>query len=92
MSQRSGRRRGHPGARTAKQQEHGSAKDRRGAERHEPERQGPGLLAQIGLLVGVFLVVTAIAEVAGASSLGVAAAIGQMAFAIALVAVILRAP
>ena len=48
--------------------------------------------AQIGLLAAVFLIVTAVAELAGAANLGVAAAIGQIAFAVALVTLLLRAP
>jgi len=47
------------------------------------------LILQMLLLVGVFVVVTAIASVAGATNLGTAATFGQVAFAIALVAVML---
>jgi hypothetical protein len=46
--------------------------------------------AQVGLLVGAFVGVTAIAELAGAANLGTAAAFGQIAFAVALVALLLR--
>ena len=49
------------------------------------------LLRQIVLLLGVFVVTTAVASLLGAANLGVAAGIGQIAFAIALVAVLLRA-
>jgi hypothetical protein len=49
------------------------------------------LLRQIALLVGIFLVTTAVADLLGAANLGVAAGIGQVVFAIALVAVLLRA-
>ena len=46
--------------------------------------------AQAALLIGIFAVVTAIAELAGAANLGTAAGIGQIAFAVALVALLLR--
>ena len=49
-----------------------------------------GLLAQILFLLGVFAVVTAVAELAGAANLGVAIGIGQIGFAIALVFLLLR--
>jgi len=48
------------------------------------------LPAQAALLVGVFAAVTAIAELAGAANLGTAAGFGQIAFAVALVALLLR--
>jgi hypothetical protein len=41
-------------------------------------------------LAGVVAVTTAIAELAGAANLGTALAFGQIAFAIALVALLLR--
>ena len=47
-------------------------------------------LAKAALLIGVFVVVTAIAELAGAANLGTAAGFGQIAFVIALVALLLR--
>ncbi|HEY6779420.1 MAG TPA: hypothetical protein VI111_00610 [Thermoleophilaceae bacterium] len=53
-------------------------------------RRRLGLAVQIALLIGVFLVVTAIADLVGAANLGVAAAIGQIAFAATLVALLLR--
>ncbi|HZO60668.1 MAG TPA: hypothetical protein VFB51_13335 [Solirubrobacterales bacterium] len=46
--------------------------------------------AQLGLLAGAFALTTLIAKAAGAEW-GTAAGIGQIAFAIALVAVLLRA-
>jgi hypothetical protein len=49
-----------------------------------------GLLAQIAFLAGVFAGTTLIAELAGAANLGVALGVGQIAFAIALVAVLTR--
>ena len=49
------------------------------------------LAAQLGLLAAAFAGATVIAELAGAANLGVAIAFGQIAFAIALVALLLRA-
>jgi hypothetical protein len=48
------------------------------------------LPVQAALLLAVFAVTTAIAELAGAANLGTALGIGQIAFAIALVALLLR--
>jgi hypothetical protein len=48
-------------------------------------------LAQALVLIAVFGAATGTAELAGASSLGVAIGIGQIAFAVALVALLLRA-
>ena len=48
------------------------------------------LTAQIGLLAGVVAGTTAVAELAGAANLGTAMGIGQIAFAIALVWLLLR--
>ena len=45
---------------------------------------------QAALLLAVFAVTTAIAALAGAANLGTAMGIGQIAFAIALVALLLR--
>jgi hypothetical protein len=47
-------------------------------------------LGQALFLAAVFAVTVAVAELFGASSLGVALGIGQIAFAMALVAVLLR--
>jgi hypothetical protein len=57
-----------------------------------PGRAEPRIsfLAQVGVLVAVFAIVSLIAELAGAANLGVALGIGQIAFAIALVAVIVK--
>jgi hypothetical protein len=46
--------------------------------------------AQVALLVAVFAGTTAVAELAGAANLGTALGFGQIAFAIALVALLLR--
>ena len=49
------------------------------------------LPAQILVLAGVFAAATLIAELAGAANLGTAMAFGQIAFTIALVALLVRA-
>ena len=46
--------------------------------------------AQVALLVAVFAAATGIAELAGAANLGTALGIGQIVFALALIAVLLR--
>jgi len=52
--------------------------------------RGRLLLRQALLLIAVFAAATGIAELAGAENLGTALAFGQIAFAIALVYVLLR--
>jgi hypothetical protein len=48
------------------------------------------LLAQVAILVAVLAAVTAIALAAGAANLGTALGIGQIAFTLVLVALVLR--
>jgi hypothetical protein len=48
------------------------------------------LPVQVALLAGVFAAVTVVAELAGAANLGTALGIGQIAFAAALVWLLLR--
>ena len=48
------------------------------------------LPAQLGVLAAVFAVATGIAEIAGAGNLGTALAVGQIAFVVALVVLLLR--
>ncbi len=48
------------------------------------------LAIQIALLVAVFAVVTAVAELAGAANLGTAMGIGQIAFTATLVVLLLK--
>lgn len=57
-----------------------------------PGRPPPRLpfLTQVGILVAVFAIGTLIAELFGAANLGVALGVGQICFAIALVAVIVK--
>jgi len=47
--------------------------------------------AQVAVLAGAFAAATVVAELAGAENLGTAMAFGQIAFTIALVAVLVRA-
>lgn len=49
-----------------------------------------GLLAQIAVLVAVFAAATGIAAAAGAANLGTALGFGQIAFAIVLVAILVK--
>jgi hypothetical protein len=57
-----------------------------------PGRRPPRLpfLTQVGILVAVFAIGTLVAEFFGAANLGVALGVGQICFAIALVAVIVK--
>jgi len=57
-----------------------------------PNRRPPRLpfVAQVGVLVAVFAVVSLIADLVGAANLGVALGVGVIAFAIALVAMIVK--
>ena len=48
-------------------------------------------VVQLGVLVGAFVLATLVAKAAGAEW-GTASGFGQMAFAVALVALLLRAP
>ena len=79
-----------------------SRRKRRAAEAPAPHASEPpagpdagrrswrGLGVDVAVLIAVFAVTAAIAELAGAANLGVALGIGQVAFAIALVVVLLR--
>lgn len=49
------------------------------------------LAKQIAILTAVFAGATVVAELAGAANLGTALGVGQVAFALALVALVLRA-
>ena len=48
------------------------------------------MATDLGILIGSFLGVTVIAYLVGAANTGIAAGIGQIAFALALVFVLLR--
>ena len=48
------------------------------------------LAAQVALLAAVFATATGVAELAGAANLGTALGVGQIAFALALVVLLLR--
>jgi hypothetical protein len=44
----------------------------------------------VGILAAIFTITVAVAELAGAANLGVALGIGQLVFAIALMALLMR--
>lgn len=48
------------------------------------------LATQVAILVAVFTIVTAVAELAGAANLGTAMGIGQIAFTATLVVLLLK--
>ena len=48
------------------------------------------MLIPLAIALGAFAVVTAVAELAGAANLGTAASFGQLAFAVAVVALLVR--
>ena len=58
------------------------------ARRRAPRLAGPPV--DVAMLVAVFAVTAVVAELAGAANLGVAFGVGQVAFAVALVVVLLR--
>ncbi len=92
MSQRSKRRRAPPPTeeeRPTAEEERPTAK-RRGRPRRGEATRGWGLGIQVALLAVVFGVVVLVAELAGAANLGVALGIGQIAFALAVVYLLLR--
>jgi hypothetical protein len=80
-----------------------SRRKRRPAAATEPAASGPEkarspeprssrrLAIDIGILTAVFAATVGIAELAGAANLGVAIGIGQVTFALVLVALLLRA-
>jgi hypothetical protein len=49
-----------------------------------------GWIADLALMLAAFVVVTVVADLAGAANLGTAASFGQIAFALAAVFVLLR--
>jgi hypothetical protein len=88
-----GDRRGEPrGARReaggARREAGGARRERRAAGRPASASRW-GLRVQIAFLVAVFAVVVLVAELAGAANLGVALGIGQIAFAIGVVYLLL---
>ena len=97
MSRRSRRAREGKGAESrAEGREGGAAMREGGAARSETgaarRASGSGRLLglQILFLIAVFAVTTVIAELAGAANLGVALGIGQVAFALAVVFLLVR--
>jgi hypothetical protein len=73
----------------ARPSEPGSAASASGPRSLEP-RSSRRLLIDIGILAAVFAATVGIAELAGAANLGVAIGLGQVAFALVLVALLLR--
>lgn len=57
----------------------------------QPPRSSGRLAIDLAVLTAIFAATVGIAELAGAANLGVALGIGQVSFAIALVALLLRA-
>jgi hypothetical protein len=94
MSRRS-RRREKARGREPRARPEGAAQGRpEGAAGRGPERPAGGPLSSLGvqlvLLAGVFVLAVLVAELFGAANLGVAFGVGQIAFAIAVVYLILR--
>jgi hypothetical protein len=76
------------GGRRPAESERGAAARGAAARGRRPPRIS--FLAQVGILVAVFAIVSLIAELAGAANLGVALGIGQVCFAIVLLALIVK--
>ena len=89
MSRRSKRRQGpqRGGGASAAETGRGDPRDRPAARRGA---SGWSLGVQLALLVAVFAVVVLVAELAGAANLGVALGVGQVAFAIAVIYLLVR--
>jgi hypothetical protein len=58
--------------------------------RGRPAGRDPGLAVELGVPALVFAVAVGVAELAGAANLGVAFGVGQVAFVVVLVAVLIR--
>jgi hypothetical protein len=89
VSRRSRREGGAPGGRRPGRGAPDDRGPRDGAPGRPPNRIS--FAGQVGILVAVFAVAVGIAELFGAANLGVAFGIGQICFAIVLVALLLRA-
>lgn len=90
MSRRSKRRRGPQGAGEDRQPGRDAARGRPAAAAAGRATSDWSLAVQIALLAAVFAVVVLVAELAGAANLGVALGVGQIAFAIAVIYLLLR--
>jgi uncharacterized membrane protein HdeD (DUF308 family) len=68
------------------------AQERSPEDGREPAVRSPWrlLAVQVGVLAAIFTITVAVAELAGAANLGVALGIGQLVFAIALMALLMR--
>jgi hypothetical protein len=64
----------------------------RGEPGRRPAGSDPGLAVQIGLPALAFALAVGVAELVGAANLGVAFGVGQVAFIVVLVAVLMRRP
>ena len=89
MSRRS-RRRGESGGDSERRPEPGRGEAEPAAGRRPGAGPLSGLGRQLAFLAAVFALAVVVAEVAGAANLGVALGVGQIAFAIALVYLLLR--
>jgi hypothetical protein len=81
------------GRQTARTRPGAGAPSPRAASPRAASRRGPSgwnLGVQLAFLVAVFAVVVLVAELAGAANLGVALGVGQIAFAIAVIYLLLR--
>jgi hypothetical protein len=76
---------GQPGGRPP-----GAAGTGRPAPSHAARASSRGVVLDVAVLIAVFAVTAGIAGLAGAANLGVALGVGQVAFAIALVVLLLR--
>ena len=94
MSRRSRRREKDRGREPGAQPEGAAQRRPEGAAERGPERPAGGPLSSLGvqlvLLAVVFVLAVLVAELFGAANLGVAFGVGQIAFAIAVVYLILR--
>jgi len=95
VSKRSKRRRGPQAARGEQREETGGGSGEapqhgRGAQGRPAAASGGSLAVQIAFLAAVFGIVVLVAELAGAANLGVAVGVGQIAFAIAVIYLLLR--
>ncbi|HYN91837.1 MAG TPA: hypothetical protein VER75_07940 [Thermoleophilaceae bacterium] len=62
-----------------------------GEREREPRAPRLALATQLAILIAIFAVATVTAELAGAANVGVAVGVGQVAFAIGLVTLMMRA-
>jgi hypothetical protein len=90
VSRRSKRRLGPHGGPGAGEPERRAEGPREEDAADEAPGSGWSLGVQVAFAIGVFAVVTLVAELAGAANLGVALGVGQVAFAIAVIYLLVR--